>query len=218
MEQIIVAILALSAKYGIDPNLVQAIVQVESSYRLTATGPAGEIGLMQLKPSSFPNASRSVYSNIEAGVRYLASFKAKCTNFYGAEAWFICYNIGPGKDRGFKDPKANPYFRKVISAKKEIIAKDKRSVSRNRGALASFKNKACLTQMVTEVLGDREGRGRLGWLCFRREHDLLVQSTKRRDYAAYSPSRIHACTSLPYTRPRRGGDVRRNSGLDHQAT
>jgi soluble lytic murein transglycosylase-like protein len=62
-------------KHGVDPELVKAVIQVESNYNYRAISPKGAQGLMQLMPGT---ASRygvlSAFEpaqNIEGGVRYL---------------------------------------------------------------------------------------------------------------------------------------------------
>src|SRR5215831_1015911 len=65
---------------GLDPRLVDAVVKVESDYRQDAIGAAGEIGLMQVRPSTarllgFGGADRELAepaTNIRLGVTYLA--------------------------------------------------------------------------------------------------------------------------------------------------
>jgi soluble lytic murein transglycosylase-like protein len=65
----------VAEKYGIDPDLVDAIITVESEYNPFAISPRGAIGLMQLLPET---ANRfGVYDlfdpveNLHGGLRYL---------------------------------------------------------------------------------------------------------------------------------------------------
>jgi hypothetical protein len=65
---------------GLDPRLVDAVIKVESDYRPGAIGAAGEIGLMQIRPSTarllgFSGTDRELAepaTNIRLGVSYLA--------------------------------------------------------------------------------------------------------------------------------------------------
>lgn len=67
----------VSARVGVDPRLVRAVIQVESAYQPDARSPKGAMGLMQLMPETarqyaLANAYDPV-ANIEAGVRHLKS-------------------------------------------------------------------------------------------------------------------------------------------------
>ncbi|WP_455473791.1 lytic transglycosylase domain-containing protein [Bartonella sp. B30(2025)] len=67
-------------KYNVPVNLAHAVVNVESSYKAYTKGAAGEIGLMQIKPSTarglgFNGSVKELYdpaTNLEYGMRYLA--------------------------------------------------------------------------------------------------------------------------------------------------
>jgi len=69
-----------AGRTGLDPRLVDAVIKVESDYRPDAIGAAGEIGLMQVRPSTarllgFGGADRELAepaTNIRLGVTYLA--------------------------------------------------------------------------------------------------------------------------------------------------
>jgi Transglycosylase SLT domain len=70
-------ITAAADTYGVDPILVQALIQVESNYRPRARSSKGAMGLMQLMPSVAKEYQvKNAYdpaSNIDAGVRKLKS-------------------------------------------------------------------------------------------------------------------------------------------------
>jgi soluble lytic murein transglycosylase-like protein len=65
---------------GIPESLAHAVITVESNYRANARGAAGEIGLMQIKPSTarmmgYRGSTKCLYhpeTNIKYGMKYLA--------------------------------------------------------------------------------------------------------------------------------------------------
>ncbi len=65
--------------YGVPVKLAHAVVRVESNYRISAKGKAGEIGLMQIKPATaelmgYRGSAAGLYdpdTNIKYAMRYL---------------------------------------------------------------------------------------------------------------------------------------------------
>lgn len=120
--------LQMEAKYGVDAHLIYAIAKVESQLKPHAVGSShGEIGLMQLRPKYFPDASFDPYKNMEMATRYLVKLKRVCTQKYG-DAWFVCYNVGPNKK--LANAKQFKYYKKVYGERKKII-QDRRRVASN---------------------------------------------------------------------------------------
>jgi soluble lytic murein transglycosylase-like protein len=84
-------------KYGLPPELVRAVVAVESAYRPDAVSTKGAIGLMQLMPSTARGLGadpKVAEQNVDAGTRYLRDLLVKYDRrmFHALAA----YNAGPG--------------------------------------------------------------------------------------------------------------------------
>jgi soluble lytic murein transglycosylase-like protein len=102
------AILEESARAGLDPLLIVALIHVESSFDPAAVSPVGAAGLMQLRRSTMDEiAARSKMpsadphdpvANVRAGVRYLAALHA---SFDDAALALMAYNAGPGRIRRY---------------------------------------------------------------------------------------------------------------------
>ena len=69
-----------AASYGVPVALAHAVISIESNYRANARGSAGEIGLMQIKPTTarmlgYSGSAKGLYdpeTNIKFGMKYLA--------------------------------------------------------------------------------------------------------------------------------------------------
>jgi soluble lytic murein transglycosylase-like protein len=133
LELVTVLALEVGKKYNVEPELIIAVIAVESNFKPKAVGRShGEIGLMQLRPEYFPTVTFDVRHNMELGVKHLANMKRLCYPKYG-KAWYICYNLGPNKR--IKHPTLFAYYRKVESAKTKI-AENRRSVASSKGAIS----------------------------------------------------------------------------------
>jgi len=114
-------VLKAAKKYEIEPRLIQAIILVESNGNPKAIGRThGEVGLMQLNPRYFPEATHDIKTNVNTGARYLAELKKQKRESYGC-AWFVAYNVGPNLQ--LKHPKLHPYFKKVLAVYPEVCKK-----------------------------------------------------------------------------------------------
>jgi soluble lytic murein transglycosylase-like protein len=88
----------LANEYGVEPALVQAVIQAESNYDPFAVSPKGAQGLMQLMPGTARSLSvRNSFhpeQNIEAGVRHLRDL----LNRFGGRVpeALAAYNAGAG--------------------------------------------------------------------------------------------------------------------------
>jgi soluble lytic murein transglycosylase-like protein len=91
----------MSEAHGVNPNLVRALIQVESNYRPTAKSARGAMGLMQLMPSTAREYNvHNPYdpkSNVAAGVKHLKSLIDR----WGVELALAAYNAGEGAVKKF---------------------------------------------------------------------------------------------------------------------
>ena len=111
---------AAAEAHGVDPMLVQALIQVESNYRPRAKSNKGAMGLMQLMPATAREYKvRNAYdpkSNIDAGVRKLKSLIDK---WGGLELALAAYNAGEGAVARFK---GIPPYRETQNYVSRILA------------------------------------------------------------------------------------------------
>lgn len=83
-------------KYGVNPNVIAIVIQIESCGDLTAISGAGALGLMQVMPFHFDNGENMINpdTNVENG---MAVFYECLMQFAGGDLGLAlaCYNGGP---------------------------------------------------------------------------------------------------------------------------
>lgn len=104
-------------EYGVPVALAHAVVGIESGYRASARGSAGEIGLMQIKPATarmmgYSGSAKGLYdpeTNVKYGMKYLA--KARALGGGDTCGTILKYNAGHGAKR--MNPVSAAYCNKV---------------------------------------------------------------------------------------------------------
>jgi soluble lytic murein transglycosylase-like protein len=118
-------VIRCSKEYNLDPNLVRAVIIVESKFRPRAKSRAGAKGLMQLTNITIKHLELSSphtpTENIEAGTRYL---QALLKRFKTEKLALAAYNAGPTRVRryGGIPPyiETRNYVSKVLKIKKDL--------------------------------------------------------------------------------------------------
>lgn len=110
-------ILRYAGAYHVSPELAISIVQYESSFKVSAVGKAGEVGLFQLLPSTFPAYTKAELfdpeTNIKLGIQYLAEAKENCPHREDY-TYLLCFNMGNVRAKKVKYPKKFPYYKNVM--------------------------------------------------------------------------------------------------------
>jgi hypothetical protein len=125
-----------SRRYGVDEDLVHAVINAESRYRADARSPKGALGLMQIMPSTGlrygitrTDALLNPVVNIDVGVRYLRDLQEM---FDGRINLVVAaYNAGEAQvvrhgHRVPDFPETRAYVARVISSYREMRAQRRR--------------------------------------------------------------------------------------------
>ena len=99
LKHLLIYINALCDEYGVDYDMVKAVIQTESSWNHRVVSTSGAIGLMQVLPSTawdeFQTPKEDLfdpYVNVTVGIKYLAHLN---NHFDDMDATLTAYSHGP---------------------------------------------------------------------------------------------------------------------------
>jgi soluble lytic murein transglycosylase-like protein len=117
-------ILESAKRYGVEPELIAAVVQTESNGNPNAVSRVGAQGLMQLMPATAKDLGVQDPFNPADNINGGAKFLAELTQRFGLENGVAAYNAGPGavSRAGGIPPyrETQAYVKKVLSLYQEM--------------------------------------------------------------------------------------------------
>jgi soluble lytic murein transglycosylase len=126
-------IIAEAQKYDFDPVFIMAVIKTESAFNPKARGTSGEIGLMQLKPTTAseiakrfklswhgPSTLENPVENVKIGIAYFSELRTKFSGF--ANKYLSAYNMGAAKVKKMYRVQSKPkiYSLRVINNYKTL--------------------------------------------------------------------------------------------------
>lgn len=122
-------ILYAANAHGIDPYMIVAIGQIESSWRMNVVSKAGAIGPMQLMPKTFYEMGGDDIwdwrQNIYYGAKYFAYLLYERANGDIALA-LMFYNAGPSRGPAVAKRLSSGYAQRVLQLYAQIHGQDRR--------------------------------------------------------------------------------------------
>jgi len=116
---------------GVDPRLMQAIAQTESSLNPKAVGAVGELGLFQMRPEYHKvYRAMTVEQQTKAAIKLIKELKKEC-----GVKFLQCWNMGVAKTRQ-KNFSRTRYEKKVKYAYQNLL--HTRSISSVKGPIIAW--------------------------------------------------------------------------------
>tara|TARA_B100000575_G_C22843089_1_gene493971 strand:- start:50 stop:625 length:576 start_codon:yes stop_codon:yes gene_type:complete len=121
LKHLLIYVNALCDEYGVDYDMVKAVIQTESSWNHKAVSTSGAIGLMQILPSTamteFNTPEQDLYDpyvNVTVGIKYLSHLNQ---HFDDINATLTAYSHGPTITKKYSEKyiKNNFYVKRVHS-------------------------------------------------------------------------------------------------------
>jgi len=119
LKHILIYIEALCWEYGVEYEMVKAVIQTESNWNHKAVSTSGALGLMQILPktamSEFQTPKEDLfdpYVNVTVGIKYLSKLNKQ---FNDLDATLTAYSHGPTVTRSYSKNyiKTNFYVKRV---------------------------------------------------------------------------------------------------------
>ena len=119
LKHLLIYINALCDEYGVDYDMVKAVIQTESSWNHRVVSTSGAIGLMQVLPSTawdeFKTPKEDLfdpYVNVTVGIKYLSHLNQQFDDMSGT---LTAYSHGPTATRKYSSTyiKNNFYVKRV---------------------------------------------------------------------------------------------------------
>ena len=124
-----------SRQYNIDPYLIVAVMEKESSFDHETISSAGALGLMQIMPSTAKELGvnpKRAEENIEGGIRYLRQQLDKYDGKYKVHYALASYNAGAGAVRKYGGippyTETQNYIRKIVEKYNKLKQSENREV------------------------------------------------------------------------------------------
>jgi len=121
LKHLLIYVNALCDEYGVDYEMVKAVIQTESSWNHKAVSKSGAIGLMQVLPETamaeFDTPKDDLfdpYVNVTVGIKYLSKLN---NHFDDIDALLTAYSHGPTITKKYskKYIKSNFYVKRVYN-------------------------------------------------------------------------------------------------------